>query len=109
MIDSFTRLARLLAINVKTPMLLIQRTLPLLNDGGRIITVGSMATRIAVSGQIGKFDYAAELKNASLSSRPESWDATDIGFEHHVSQHAVRIRLSLFFGQQKFVKRPVDA
>ncbi len=45
-------LDRLLAINVKTPMLLIQRTLPLLNDGGRIITVGSMATRIAVSGQI---------------------------------------------------------
>jgi hypothetical protein len=35
-----------------------------------------------VAGRIGKFDYAAETKNASLSSRPESWDATQIGFEH---------------------------
>ncbi|MDX3189606.1 SDR family oxidoreductase [Streptomyces sp. MN03-5084-2B] len=46
-------LDRLLAVNVKTPMLLIQRLLPLLNDGGRIVTVGSMATRIAVQAQIG--------------------------------------------------------
>ncbi|WP_103336496.1 SDR family NAD(P)-dependent oxidoreductase [Amycolatopsis sp. CA-126428] len=46
-------LDRLLAVNVKTPMLLIQRLLPVLNDGGRIVTVGSMATRIAVSSQIG--------------------------------------------------------
>jgi 3-oxoacyl-[acyl-carrier protein] reductase len=46
-------LDRLLAVNVKAPMLLIQRLLPVLNDGGRIVTVGSMATRIAVSSQIG--------------------------------------------------------
>lgn len=46
-------LDRLLAVNVKTPMLLIQRLLPALNDGGRIVTVGSMATRIAVQSQIG--------------------------------------------------------
>ncbi|WIX90238.1 SDR family oxidoreductase [Amycolatopsis sp. DG1A-15b] len=46
-------LDRLLAVNVKTPMLLIQRLLPALNDGGRIVTVGSMATRIAVQTQIG--------------------------------------------------------
>ncbi|MEV4145894.1 SDR family oxidoreductase [Amycolatopsis sp. NPDC049691] len=45
-------LDRLLAVNVKTPMLLIRRLLPLLNDGGRVITVGSMASRIAVQSQI---------------------------------------------------------
>ena len=42
----------------------------------------SYATGASVSGRLGKFDYAAEMKNASLSSRPESWDATDIGFDH---------------------------
>ncbi|WP_410632972.1 SDR family oxidoreductase [Amycolatopsis sp. cmx-4-83] len=45
-------LDRLLAVNVKTPMLLIRRLLPLLNDGGRVVTVGSMASRIAVRSQI---------------------------------------------------------
>jgi hypothetical protein len=42
----------------------------------------SYATGLAMSGKLGKFDYAAEIKNASLSSRPESWDATDGGFQH---------------------------
>jgi 3-oxoacyl-[acyl-carrier protein] reductase len=46
-------LDRLLAVNVKTPMLLVRRLMPVLNDGGRIITVGSMASRIAVQSQIG--------------------------------------------------------
>src|SRR5436305_9984867 len=32
----------------------------------------SYATGVSVSGRLGRFDYAAELKNASLSSRPES-------------------------------------
>lgn len=45
-------LDRLLAVNVKTPMLLVQRLMPMLNDGGRIVTVGSMASRIAVRSQI---------------------------------------------------------
>jgi hypothetical protein len=42
----------------------------------------SYASGISVSGRLGKFDYAAEMKNASLSSRPESWDVTAIGFNH---------------------------
>jgi hypothetical protein len=42
----------------------------------------SYATGVSVAGRIGKFEYAAEMKNASLSSRPESWDATEIGFNH---------------------------
>jgi hypothetical protein len=42
----------------------------------------SYTTGVSVSGALGKFDYAAELKNASLSSRPESWDVTQVGFGH---------------------------
>jgi hypothetical protein len=39
---------------------------------------------ISISGRVGQFDYAAEMKNASLSSRPESWNVTEIGFDHPV-------------------------
>lgn len=42
----------------------------------------SYASGISVSGQLGRFDYAVEMKNASLSSRPESWEITENGFEH---------------------------
>jgi hypothetical protein len=42
----------------------------------------SYASGISVSGQRGQFDYAVEMKNASLSSRPESWNVTYNGFEH---------------------------
>ena len=36
----------------------------------------------AVTKAIGRFDYAAEMKNASLSSRPRAWDAGEVGFAH---------------------------
>ena len=42
----------------------------------------SYTTGASMAGRLGKFDYAAEVKNASLSSRPESWSATAIGFEY---------------------------
>lgn len=42
----------------------------------------SYASGISVSGQLDRFDYAIEMKNTSLSSRPESWDVTENGFEH---------------------------
>jgi len=42
----------------------------------------SYASGISVSGQLSKFDYAVEMKNASLSSRPESWYVTENGFEN---------------------------
>jgi hypothetical protein len=42
----------------------------------------SYASGISVSGRLGRFDYAAEMKNASLSSRPESWNITETGFDH---------------------------
>ena len=40
----------------------------------------SYASGVSVAGEFGKFDYAAEIKNASLSSRPEYWDATERNF-----------------------------
>jgi hypothetical protein len=42
----------------------------------------SYASGISLSGRLGRFDYAVEMKNASLSSRPESWNVTENGFEH---------------------------
>jgi hypothetical protein len=47
-----------------------------------IIWGPSYATGVAVSGSCGRFDYAAEMKNTSLSSRPESWSITQTGFEN---------------------------
>lgn len=42
----------------------------------------SYATGAMVSGTLGNFDYAAELKNSSLSSRPHVWNAIETGFDH---------------------------
>jgi hypothetical protein len=42
----------------------------------------SYASGFSVSGRLGQFDYAAELKNSSLSSRPDSWSVTRIGFDN---------------------------
>src|SRR5437667_1873680 len=42
----------------------------------------SYASGISISGRLGRFDYAAEMKNASLSSRPESWSVTETGFDN---------------------------
>lgn len=47
-----------------------------------IIWGPSYASGGAVFGRIGKVEYAAELKNAALSSRPESWDATEVQWQH---------------------------
>lgn len=47
-----------------------------------IIWGPSYASGLSVFGRIGKFDYAAEIKNAALSSRPDSWDATQTGWQY---------------------------
>lgn len=47
-----------------------------------IIWGPSYASGAAVSGAFGHVDYAVELKNASLSSRPEAWDGTDSSWQH---------------------------
>ncbi|KJS59868.1 SDR family oxidoreductase [Streptomyces rubellomurinus] len=44
---------RAVTINVRTPVFVIQRALPLLRDGGRIVNVASAATRIGSPLQIG--------------------------------------------------------
>jgi len=40
------------------------------------------ASGASVFGSLGPWDYAAEVKNASLSSRSTSWDATDVGWDN---------------------------
>lgn len=47
-----------------------------------IIWGASYASGVAMFSRIGKVDYAAELKNTSLSSRPEAWDATETQWQH---------------------------
>ena len=42
----------------------------------------SYASGASVAGKIGEFNYALEVKNSALASRPKSWDATQIGFDH---------------------------
>lgn len=39
-------------------------------------------TGASVSGRAGKFNYAAEFKNASVSSRPETWSAFETQWEN---------------------------
>src|SRR5438067_12019891 len=41
----------------------------------------SYASGISVFGRIGEFDYAAEMKNSPLASRPDSWSVTEMGFD----------------------------
>ncbi|WP_328346806.1 SDR family oxidoreductase [Micromonospora sp. NBC_00421] len=41
----------LFAVNVRAPYFVIERALPLLSDGGRVITISSVATRTANAGQ----------------------------------------------------------
>jgi 3-oxoacyl-[acyl-carrier protein] reductase len=45
--DTVDAFDRLFAVNVRAPYFLIQRVLPLLRDGGRIISISSAATRMA--------------------------------------------------------------
>ncbi|WP_225827595.1 SDR family oxidoreductase [Streptomyces naphthomycinicus] len=58
---------RLMAINVATPFFVIQRAMALLNDGGRIINMGSTASRFAVSTQIGYTISKAALESMAPS------------------------------------------
>jgi 3-oxoacyl-[acyl-carrier protein] reductase len=43
---------RLFAVNVRAPFFLIQRALPLMGQGGRIVNIGSGVTRIALPGEL---------------------------------------------------------
>jgi hypothetical protein len=52
------------------------------NNYGPVIWGPSYATGGSIAGRVGKFNYAFEIKNAALASRPQSWDVTNIGFEN---------------------------
>jgi hypothetical protein len=52
----------------------------------------SYATGVSVAGRLGKFDYAVEVKNASLSSHPESWPITRMDFDQPTVSGRVAFR-----------------
>jgi hypothetical protein len=52
----------------------------------------SYASGVSVSGTIDKFDYAWEIKNAGLSSRPQSWDLTEVGMDHPAFSGRIGLR-----------------
>jgi hypothetical protein len=65
--------------------------LPRPNQGGAlldeyrslpIIWGPSYASGASVFGAVGGFDYAFEVKNTSLSSRPDTWQPTDTQWQH---------------------------
>jgi hypothetical protein len=47
-----------------------------------IIWGPSYASGASISGTVGKVDFAAELKNASLSARPETWDVAQTQWQN---------------------------
>jgi len=57
-----------------------------------IIWGPAYGTGISISGALGKFDYAVEMKNAPVSSPPEYWDACKLGWEHPVFNARVGVR-----------------
>lgn len=57
-----------------------------------IIWGPSYATGAAVLGRINTFDYAVEVKNVSLSSPPDTWDAIENGFQ---ARPTATVRLGL--------------
>ena len=62
---------------------LARRNLPDIKTAWLPIVWGpSYAAGAALFGRLEKFDYAVEIKNASLSSRPAVWDARRLGWEH---------------------------
>lgn len=52
----------------------------------------SYASGFSIAGKIQKFDYAFELKNRSLSSRPETWDFTDQGLSDPTASGRIGFR-----------------
>jgi hypothetical protein len=54
-----------------------------------IIWGPNYANGVSVSGRVDKFEYAIELKNAALASRPQAWEITNQGFnDPTVTGHA---------------------
>lgn len=66
------------ALPGSTAAFLVRRTIAdKKRDWVPIVWGPSYATGAAVFGRLGRFDYAAEVKNAAPSSRPQEWDLSD--------------------------------
>jgi NAD(P)-dependent dehydrogenase (short-subunit alcohol dehydrogenase family) len=65
--DNPEQFDRLMAVNVRAPYFLIQRALPILRDGGRIISVSSVATRMANPTQTSFAMTKAALETMTLT------------------------------------------
>lgn len=52
----------------------------------------SYATGGALFGRVEQFDYAIEVKNAGLASRPYAWDATETGFDYPTVSGRIGVR-----------------
>ena len=55
----------------------------------------SYAHGVALSGTVGHFGYAAEVKNAPLSSRPDTWTRTDFSWSQATVSGRISYRPSL--------------
>lgn len=90
-IEATTREAfdRVFAINVRAPFFVIQRALPILRDGGRIITISSVATRIAVPSQTayamtkGALEVMSHTLASALGSRNITVNTVRSGTTYH--------------------------
>jgi 3-oxoacyl-[acyl-carrier protein] reductase len=91
-------LDRVLALNLKAPLLLTQALLPSLRDDGRVINVGSMASRVAHPHAIGYavskggLDAFTRTLAAELSSRRITVNMVAPGLID-TDLHAARLRL----------------
>ncbi|MFI6318108.1 SDR family oxidoreductase [Nonomuraea sp. NPDC050556] len=65
--DTPEQFDRLFAVNVKAPYFLIQRLLPLMPDGGRIISISTVATRMAYPTQTSFAMTKGALETMSLT------------------------------------------
>lgn len=64
---------QMFAVNVKAPFFILRRAIPLLRDGGRVITVSSASTRIAAPAQLAYVMSKAAVEVMALTL------STDLG------------------------------
>lgn len=73
---------------------LLQRRLNSKYEYNPLIWGPSYASGASLSGRIEQFDYAFEVKNAALTSRPESWNLTEVGIDRPTISARVGFRPS---------------
>ncbi|MFD9903130.1 SDR family oxidoreductase [Streptomyces sp. NPDC059063] len=79
---------RMVAVNVKAPFFLTQRLLPRLRDGGRIVTVSSVSTRVASAHGIGypltkgALEVFSHTLAKHLGPRGITVNSVSVGFTH---------------------------